>query len=75
VPVSGEYVLGQPLVTKATVTFPNGTKLTINAPQSGRPGGHSPYATLRSGQPMTRVKHQDLVQGGELRFASAKAPH
>lgn len=74
VPVSGEYVLGQPLVTKATVTLPKGKKLVIRTPQSGQPDGYAPFATLRSGQPLTRVKHRDLVRGGELRFASATAP-
>jgi len=74
VPASGEYVLGRPLVTKATVTLANGAKLAIDAPQAGAPESYSPYAMLRSGSPLTRVKHQDLLQGGRLTFAAAPTP-
>lgn len=74
VPASGEYVLGQPLVTKATVTLANGVTLEINSPLAEKPDSYAPYATLRSGQPLTRVTHQDLVQGGPLSFASAPTP-
>ncbi len=74
VPASGEYVLGRPLVTKAIVTLANGVELAIDAPHAGTPESFSPYATLRSGQPLTRVKHQDLVQGGRLTFATAPTP-
>lgn len=74
VPMSGEYVLGRPLVTKATVTLGNGAELQIDSPPGETPVSFSPYASLRSGRPMTRVKHQDLMKGGRLSFATAPTP-
>lgn len=70
VPVSGEYVLGRPLVERARLTLAGGRVLEIVAPGAGRAAGFAPHAVLRDGGPVTRVSHTALLGGGALRFAT-----
>jgi predicted alpha-1,2-mannosidase len=74
VPASGDYVLGRPLVTRATLTLADGKQLAIVAPDAERADRYAPHATFGSRARLTRVHHRDLLRGGTLSFASRPAP-
>jgi predicted alpha-1,2-mannosidase len=61
-PVSGNYVIGQPQVTAATVYLPNGKKLSIQ--NTGK------ASVLLNGQAIKnyQISHQALLRGGLLAF-------
>lgn len=74
-PGTPEYVFGSPLFEKVTMKLPNGKTLEITAP------GNSPEnryigRVLRNGQEYrkTWISHEDLLQGGELRFEMRGEP-
>ena len=82
-PGSGEYVMGAPMFPKATVSFPNGKRLVINAPQAasgerfiqsatlnGKPYGRNflTLETLRQGATM------DVVMGAKPNTARGTSP-
>jgi predicted alpha-1,2-mannosidase len=61
-PVRGNYVIGQPQVTAATVYLPNGKKLSIQ--------NNSKASVLLNGQPIKnyQISHNTLLRGGLLAF-------
>ncbi|URW74537.1 GH92 family glycosyl hydrolase [Sphingomonas donggukensis] len=75
-PGSLEYVIGRPFVDRATLTLPNGKRLVIVA--DGLDGGH-PYvgSVTLNGAPVTNayLRHDQIMGGGELRFAMQAQPN
>lgn len=74
-PASNEYALGRPFVDRATLRLPNGKRFTVIADGLD---GTRPYvgkATL-NGKPLagTRLRHEQLMAGGELRFTMQASP-
>lgn len=74
-PGSGEYAWGTPWFNKATIQLPNGKKLAIQADQ---PSSNKFYAgniefnnVLLTGN---FVKHETLLQGGNLQFRLSPDP-
>jgi predicted alpha-1,2-mannosidase len=79
-PVSCTYIIGSPLVDKATLTldpkhYP-GKTFTITAENNSRDNLYIQSATL-NGQPLTRawLKHAEIAQGGELHFVMGNSPN
>jgi predicted alpha-1,2-mannosidase len=68
-PGSNEYVIGRPFVDSATIHLPNGKTLTIVAENLSDANAFVKSVVL-NGKPITRmfVRHEELMQGGELRF-------
>jgi predicted alpha-1,2-mannosidase len=68
-PASNEYVIGRPFVDKATLHLPNGKTFTILAEHLSSSNAFVQSVTL-NGRPLTRlfIRHEELLQGGELRF-------
>jgi predicted alpha-1,2-mannosidase len=68
-PGSNQYVIGRPFVERATLHLPNGKTLTISSD-----GMNNTQAFLKdvalNGRSLDRsyVTHDDLMQGGELKF-------
>ena len=75
-PGSLEYVIGRPFVDRATLTLPNGKRLTIVA--DGLDDSH-PFVRSVSlnGVPITRayLRHDQIMAGGELRFTMQSKPN
>jgi predicted alpha-1,2-mannosidase len=75
VPSSGDYALGAPLVSAATITLAGGRFLRIEAPGQG---GERPWARgLRwNGRRLDpiAVRHTGLVRGGRLELRMLAAP-
>lgn len=74
-PGTGEYVLGSPLFKKATVTFENGRKLIIEAPDNSRENVYVGSLTLEGRDVnVNYLKHEELQKGGILRFGMISSP-
>jgi predicted alpha-1,2-mannosidase len=74
-PGSNEYVIGRPFVDAAILHLPNGKTFKIVAEHLDAEHGYVKSVTL-NGRPLVRayLRHEELVQGGELRFTmSTKA--
>lgn len=75
-PVSGDYVLGSPLVSQATLQLGNGKVLKIIANNQNE---QHPYvkAVRLNGKPFTGplLSHQALMQGGLLEFDMSATAH
>ena len=74
-PVSGVWVFGSPLFTRATVRVAGG-KLTIDAPGNGP---DTPYIQSASwnGRPhlQSSIAHHELAKGGRLHFVMGSRPN
>ncbi|MFC4653885.1 GH92 family glycosyl hydrolase [Rheinheimera marina] len=74
-PVSGQYVLGSPEVTSAVVQLVNGKQLRISTVDQA---DSHPYvkAVYWNNQRLTHfmLSHQQLMQGGELKFEMSATP-
>ncbi|WP_337842446.1 GH92 family glycosyl hydrolase [Rheinheimera sp.] len=74
-PVSGQYVLGSPEVTSAVVQLENGKQLRISTVDQA---DDHPYvkAVYWNNQRLTHfmLSHQQLMQGGELKFEMSATP-
>jgi putative alpha-1,2-mannosidase len=72
-PASGVYVIGSPLVEKATLhldpKYYHGGDFTIIAHNASRQNGYIKSAKL-NGQPLERpwVTHEEIARGGKLEF-------
>ena len=68
-PASGEYWIGSPAVNSAQLTFENGKTLTIKALHQSPKNVYVKKVVL-NGKEITinRLKHSDLIAGGELVF-------
>ncbi len=75
-PASGNYVLGSPLVDKATITLPAGHKLAIEA--KGNSADAKYIQSVRwNGKPLNRVwfSHAEIARGGTLVFQMGTSPN
>ena len=68
-PASNQYVLGRPFVDRAILHLPNGRSLTIASVGMNEAHGFLKDVVL-NGRSLDRsyVTHEDLMQGGELKF-------
>ena len=75
-PVSGNYVLGSPLVNHATVELGGGRKLTIEVQRSDPSHAYVQSFTL-NGQSQQRswFHHSEIAQGGQMVFALGPQPN
>ena len=75
-PGSNQYILGHPFVRRASLNLPNGKRFTVVA--DGFDDAH-PYvgSVMLDGKPLDRtfITHQELMAGGELRFAMEATPN
>ncbi|MEV6564376.1 GH92 family glycosyl hydrolase [Streptomyces kronopolitis] len=71
----GEYAVGSPLFTKATVHLENGRDLTVNAPHNSARNLYVQKLTL-DGKPWnsTALPHRLLARGGTLDFTMGPRP-
>lgn len=75
-PGTTQYVIGSPLFKKMTMTFENGKKLTIIAPNNGAQQVYVDQVTL-NGKPhnLNYLEHHTLQQGGTLDFKMSAQPN
>lgn len=69
------YVLGTPLFPRVTIALPNGKTWTVRA-EGGGAGRPYASAVALDGQAITRswISHDEIMNGGELRFAMSGEP-
>ena len=75
-PGSNQYILGRPFVQKATLNLPNGKRFSVIA--DGLDDAHAYVGSVSlNGKPLDRawITHQELMAGGELRFAMQAEPN
>jgi predicted alpha-1,2-mannosidase len=74
-PGTGEYVFGSPLFTTMTLSFDNGKKLTIRAPQNSKENVYVRSIKL-NGKLLKQnfVTHADLLKGGTMIFNMGAEP-
>lgn len=75
-PGTDEYVLGAPLFKKATLTFQNGNRLVINAPENSKENIYVESISV-NGQPHTKnyFTHSLLQNGGTIDFRMSATPN
>ncbi len=75
-PVGGVYVLGSPVVDKATIPVAGGKTFTMTALNNSAQNIYIQSATL-NGRPLTNsyFKHDQLMAGGELRLQMGSKPN
>lgn len=75
-PGTDQYVLGAPLFTKATITFENGNKLVINAPENSDANRYIESMTF-NGQEHTKnyIRHSEMQNGGTINIKMGNAPN
>lgn len=74
-PGSGEYVIGSPLFTKATISLPNGKEFVINAPENSEKNRfvNQIYLNDEVYSPLF-IRHDDIQRGGSLSFDMTSDP-
>jgi len=74
-PGTGEYVLGSPLFTRATVTLSDGRKLVISAPENSHDNIFVRDVTFNGKKlNLNFVTHEQLTAGGTLEFDMSSEP-
>lgn len=75
-PGSNQYAIGRPFVDRAILTLPNGKRLTISATGLSAANRYVGGVTL-NGRALDRayLTHDDVMAGGELRFAMQAIPN
>lgn len=75
-PGAGEYVIGMPLVKKATIHLSNGNQLFIEAPRN-KTQHQFIHKITRNNKDYTKLffKHADLVDGGQIHFDLGIVPN
>jgi len=75
-PSSGAYVLGSPLVDKATIRLPQGKTFVVSTKNNNKQNMYIQSATL-NGRPYanTYLLHRDLVAGGTLELTMGPQPN
>ena len=75
-PVSGNYVLGSPLVERASVEVSNGKRLQIEVKRQGPENVYVQRFTL-NGQPQQRAwfRHEDVANGGAMVLEMGPEPN
>ncbi|GEO11146.1 GH92 family glycosyl hydrolase [Segetibacter aerophilus] len=74
-PATDQYVLGTPLFKKVTVSFENGKKLVINAPNNSEKNKYVQSVQL-NGKPYDKnwVSHAELQKGGTINMTMSPTP-
>lgn len=74
-PGTDEYVFGSPLFKKATLSFENGKKLVMEAPDNSRDNFYVGGISL-NGRKLGRnyIRHSELQSGGKLLFDMQNSP-
>lgn len=74
-PVSGQYVLGSPQVSSATIHLGNGQTFNVRAHNQSKQNVYVHSVSL-NGKPLTHfyITHQDILAGGELVFEMGSQP-
>jgi predicted alpha-1,2-mannosidase len=74
-PGTGEYVLGSPLFRKVTVTFEDGRKLVIEAPENSNENIYVEDILLNGKRvDVNYITHSQLQAGGRLEFRMSSSP-
>ncbi|WP_411029830.1 GH92 family glycosyl hydrolase [Spongiimicrobium sp. 3-5] len=75
-PASGEYELGSPIFTKATIKLPDNKTFTINAPNTSFENKYVTAVTL-NGKALQRtyITHEEIMAGGTLMFEMSATPN
>ncbi len=74
-PGTGEYVLGSPLFSKVAVTFEDGRKMIIEAPENSRENFYVEDVLLNGRKlNVNFVTHSQLQAGGKMEFRMGSAP-
>lgn len=75
-PGSPEYVIGSPTFEKAEIHLDNGKTFTIKANNASKSNIHFSSLKLNGKDyPNTYLKHQDILNGGELVFEMTNIPN
>lgn len=75
-PGSPEYVIGSPTFEKAEIHLDNGKTFTIKANNASKKNIHFSSLKLNGKDyPNTYLKHQDILNGGELVFEMTDTPN
>ena len=74
-PATPYYMIGSPVFPKLTINLENGKAFTIIAENASSENIYIQSATL-NGKPYneTFIKHEDIINGGELRFVMGSKP-
>lgn len=74
-PANGVFVLGSPIMDKATLTLGNGNVLQITVKNNGRQQKYIQHVTL-NGQPYTKafLRYQDIMAGGNITIEMGSKP-
>lgn len=75
-PASNEYVIGRPFVEKATLNLPSGKQFKVIAENLDDKNVYVSKVML-NGKPLSRtyLRHEEIMQGGELRFTMSSKPN
>lgn len=73
-PVDCEYIVSAPLFSKSTIRLENGRRFTILAPEAEN--RHYVSAVYLNGKKIEnfKIKHEDILSGGELRVELSEKP-
>ena len=74
-PVSGEYIIGTPMLEEAAIQLPDGKTFTIKAPRKKHNEIYIRSTKLK-GKKYTKnyITHQDIMNGGTLEFVMSATP-
>ena len=73
---SGEYVIGSPVIGKATISLENEKKFTIEAISNSPENIYVQSITLNGKvHPYSYITHQDIVNGGTMTIQMGKDPN
>lgn len=74
-PVSGEYVIGTPMLEEAVIQLPGGKTFTVKAPRKENNEIYIRSMKL-NGKKYTKnyITHQDIMKGGTLEFVMTALP-
>jgi predicted alpha-1,2-mannosidase len=74
-PASGDYMIGSPLFTRATLRLATGGSFTVVAQNNSETNMYIQSATL-NGRPLTSpvIRYRDILQGATLRFVMGPRP-
>ena len=74
-PASGDYMIGSPLFTRATLHLADGKHFTVLAENNSSPNVYIQSATL-DGKPLTKpvLRYDDIVRGSTLKLVMGPQP-
>lgn len=75
-PATDQYVLGTPYFKKVTVSFENGKKLIINAPNNSASNRYVQSLQINGKQcDKNWISHSDIQKGGTMNFTMSPVPN